>query len=326
MDLGTFLRQRRPDWKRLEALLRRVEGSGLGALTDHEAIEFGRLYRHVASDLNQAQTFVTGDATVQYLNDLVTRCYLVIYAKGRMDIVGFLLYLFWGYPAHFRRCARQVILAAAFFVAGGLFGFLASYFDPHTARSYLLPSDMPMIRPDRDSDEPHTTGELAAFSALLFRNNMGVSLFAFALGITFGVGTAWVLFHNGILFGTLAAVFVEAGQLLRFCTDVLPHGVLELPAIFIAGGAGFLLAQGMIGARPWPRLEEMARAGKQSLLLVAGCLPLLFIAAGLEAVVARAPDWYLTSGLKLATAGIFGAIFVVYLVAFGWPRRSQNGG
>ena len=40
-----------------------------------------RLYRRAASDLNQAQTFVTGAATVRYLNDLVARCYLIIHAK-----------------------------------------------------------------------------------------------------------------------------------------------------------------------------------------------------------------------------------------------------
>ena len=55
-----------------------------------------------------------------------------------------------------------------------------------------------------------STGELAAFSSLLFRNNMSVSLAAFALGMTFGIGTAWLLWYNGILMGVLAAVFLQA--------------------------------------------------------------------------------------------------------------------
>ena len=81
MNLTAFLTKRRPEWRQLEEVLRRVEGSGLGSLDEDQAIEFGQLYRRAASDLNQAQTFVSGDATVQYLNDLVARCYLVIYAK-----------------------------------------------------------------------------------------------------------------------------------------------------------------------------------------------------------------------------------------------------
>src|SRR5436853_1062187 len=107
MDLATFLHQRRPEWRRLEAALQRVEGSGLRSLDDEQALEFGRLYRRAASDLNQAQTFVSGDATVQYLNDLVARAYLLIYGKSRVDVRSLLHYLLLGYPAVFRRYLMQ---------------------------------------------------------------------------------------------------------------------------------------------------------------------------------------------------------------------------
>ena len=108
---------------------RRGQRSATRLLDESQAIEFGRLYRCAASDLNQAQTFVRGDATVQYLNDLVARCYLVIYTKTSVDLWGLLRYLFWGYPAVFRRNLRPVMLATALFFAGFLLGFLASYYD-----------------------------------------------------------------------------------------------------------------------------------------------------------------------------------------------------
>jgi uncharacterized membrane protein SpoIIM required for sporulation len=272
MTLTTFITKRRSEWRQLEDVLSRVEGSGLSSLDEEQATEFGRLYRRAASDLNQAQTFVSGDTTVQYLNDLVARCYLMIYTKP--------------------------------------------------------PGGSPTIQPSEEGQDltpAASTGELAAFSSLLFRNNMSVSLTAFALGITFGIGTAWLLWYNGILMGVLAAVFLQAGQLRAFLTGVLPHGVLELPAILIAGGAGFLLAQGMIQARPWPRLQELARAGKEALLLLAGCFPLLVVAAVLEAVVARAPDRYLASGFKLAVAALFGLLFVIYVFLLGWEPKKRTG-
>ena len=103
MDLATFLTQRRAEWSRLEEILARVEGSGLATLGDEQAVEFGRLYRRAASDLNQAQTFVSGDATVQYLNDLVARCYMVVYGKSRPNVMGFVRHLVFGFPAMFRR-------------------------------------------------------------------------------------------------------------------------------------------------------------------------------------------------------------------------------
>src|SRR6185312_657996 len=124
MDLARFLQQRRPDWKRLEEILQRIEGSGLSSLDDEQSIEFGRLYRRAASDLNQAQTFVSDEATERYLNDLVARAYLAIYGKTRIDVLGLLRYLFWGYPAVFRRYLPHFLLATLLFMVGTTFGYL----------------------------------------------------------------------------------------------------------------------------------------------------------------------------------------------------------
>jgi uncharacterized membrane protein SpoIIM required for sporulation len=318
MDLTTFLTQRRPDWRRLEDILKRVEGSGLTSLDEAQAVEFGRLYRRAASDLNQAQTFVSGEPTVQYLNDLVARCYLVIYGKTQVDPRGFVRHLVFGFPALFRRYVGYFVLAAALFLGGTLFGLLASYFDKDVARAYLLP-DMPTIQPG-DEGPAQTAGELAAFSSFLFRNNVSVTLVAFALGITFGVGTAWMMFHNGVITGALMAVFWEAGDLRGFATGILPHGVVEIPAALLGGAAGFVLAGGMIRARPWSRLEELGRCAREALLLVSGCLPLLTAAAIIEAGIARAPESYISSGVKLLVAGIVAVAFAAYVMLLGWRK------
>jgi uncharacterized membrane protein SpoIIM required for sporulation len=328
MDLSTFLNQRRPEWRRLEEILRTVEGSGLASLGEEQAIEFGRLYRRAASDLNQAQTFVSGEATAQYLNDLVARCYLVIYAKTKVDLRGFVRHLVFGFPAMFRRYFGYFLLATALFAAGTLFGLLASYFDRDVARAFLLPSDFPTIQPgDEEEDRPAMdTGHLAEFSGFLFTNNVGVTLTAFALGITLGLGTAWMMFYNGVITGALWAVFWEAGQLRAFATGILPHGVVEIPAALLGGAAGFVLASGLIRARPWSRLDELARCGKEALLLVSGCLPLLTAAAIIEAVIARAAEQDISSGWKLATAGIVAVLFAAYVLLLGWGKRAPAAG
>jgi uncharacterized membrane protein SpoIIM required for sporulation len=321
MNLTTFIEQRRPEWQQLEELLERVEGSGLASLDDRQAVAFANLYRRAASDLNQAQTFVSGDATAGYLNDLVARCYLVIHARSKIDLRGMLRALFRQYPIVFRRHLKLFLLATAVFALGFVFGFLASYYDAGPARGFLLPPGMGMIQPGQEGGLA-STGELASFSALLFRHNASISLAVFALGLTLGVGTIWLVFENGVVIGALGAVFVEAGELKSFCTGVLPHGVLEIPAIMIGAAGGLLLARGLIRARPWPRLEEMARTGKEALWLASGCLPLLAVAALLEAGVARAPDWFLDSGFKLVVAALFGFCFVAYLALVGWGKTA----
>lgn len=326
MDLATFLQQRRPDWKRLEAILQHVEGSGLASLDDEQAVEFGQLYRRAASDLNQAQTFVSGETAERYLNDLVARSYLAIYGKARVDLWGLLRYLFWSYPAVFRRHLPHFLLASFLFAAGSVFGWLASAYDKEIARTYLMPTGMQTIRPTQEGEEDAApklnADQLAAYSSYLFRNNVSVSFVAFALGITFGLGTAWMMFYNGVLLGVLGAIFAEAGQTTAFATGILPHGVLEIPAAAIGGAAGFGLAQGFLRARPWPRREELARAGKQAVLMLFGCVPLLSVAALLEAGVARAPNWFIGHGVKLAVAGVFALLFLAYILLLGWGRAT----
>src|SRR5262249_16873048 len=143
-------------------------------------------------------------------------------------------------------------------------------YDKDYARAYLLPANFPTIQPRGEGEEDPTpkqsANELSAFSSFLFTNNLHVSLVAFALGITLGIGTAWLMFYKGVIVGALMAIFLEAGQGRLFATGVLPHGVLELPAILIAGGAGFVLARGMLHAQPWSRRDELARCGKEALL------------------------------------------------------------
>src|SRR5438874_1646107 len=84
--------------------------------TGGRAVEFGRLYPRAASGLYQAPTFLSGGTTVQYLHCLVARSYLVSYAKAKVDVLGFLRYLLWGYPAIFRRYLLHFLLATAIFL------------------------------------------------------------------------------------------------------------------------------------------------------------------------------------------------------------------
>jgi uncharacterized membrane protein SpoIIM required for sporulation len=329
MDLTTFLTQRRPVWRELEAMLEQVETSGLGSLDEDQVVEFGRLYRRASSDLNQAQTFVTGDATVHYLNELAARAYVAVYGKTRIDLWGLFVFLVWGHPSVFRRHWPQLALATGLFVAGTAFGLLVALYDPAVGRAYLLPSDMPTIQPPKEGEadlQPALPpAQIAEFSSFLFTHNTTVTLVAFAVGIFFGVGSAWLMFYNGVTTGALMAVFWQAHQLTAFATGILPHGVIEIPAMLIGGSAGFVLAESILRARPWPRLEELARKGKDALFLLSGAVPLLVCAGVIEAGVARAPDWVLTSGFKLTVAGVVSLSFLAYVTLFGWGWRPPTG-
>src|SRR4029077_12873375 len=89
----------------------------------------------------------------------------------------------------------------------------------------------------------------AMFSAELIRHNIEVAILAAALGVTFGIGTALLLFENGVLLGAVAGRYTQQGFGRFMSAWLLPHGVFEIPSILIAGQAGFYLARVLLRRR-----------------------------------------------------------------------------
>src|SRR5258708_19777032 len=113
-------------------------------------------------------------------------------------------------------------------------------------------------------------------------NPSPLSSAAVALGITAGIGTIWMMVVNGMLIGVIGAATWQAGMALQLWSFVATHGVFELPAIFIAGGAGLEIARGMLFPGLLPRRESLAIAGGRAARLVLGIVPMLIIAGIIE--------------------------------------------
>ena len=284
---------------------------------------FGRFYRRAASDLNQAQTFVSGEATVRFLNDLVARAYLAIYGKDPVRPWAAVVWLVRSYPAVYRRNMRQVGLATLLCVVGVAFGYLASRFDPATARAHLLPSEMSMIQPRGEGEEDptplQTTGEFAAFSSFLFTHNLQVSLVAFALGITLGVGTVWLMFSNGVLLGASGRCSSRRGNSVRSRPACCRTAYWSCrPSSSRAGRVcswrrgSFAPGRGP-GATNWP-----ASARRRCCSWPAACRCCRPPRSS-KPTSRRAPDWFIGAGVKLGVASVVGLLFAAYVCLGGWP-------
>src|SRR6185436_4927306 len=90
-------------------------------------------------------------------------------------------------------------------------------------------------------------GQKSGFSAQLITNNTRVSIMAMSLGLSWGIGTVTVLFYNGVILGAVIQDYIRDGQGRFLAGWLLPHGVIEIPAILLAGQAGLLLAGALIG-------------------------------------------------------------------------------
>jgi uncharacterized membrane protein SpoIIM required for sporulation len=122
-------------------------------------------------------------------------------------------------------------------------------------------------------------------SAVIMANNIRVAMLALAFGVIGGVGTAWVLFYNGIILGALAAYVTSIGgasNALIFWSLILPHGVPELYAIFLAGACGLLIGKGMLIPGSYTRRDALIKNAREAVVLVPMVVILLVVAGLIE--------------------------------------------
>ena len=290
----------------------------VASLTHDEVRELALLYRQAAADLSTAREDPHGAALTRYLNELLGRAHNLVYADAaRTRRTGVIQFLRDGFPQTFRRTLPYSVAAFALFVAGSAAGVLLAALDPGFHRFILNGQMMDTI----SRREMWTHGIVAVkpyASTAIMTNNIGVSLAACATGMLAGLGPIYMMLFNGLLIGVVGSACYGAGMSLGLWSFVAPHGVLELPAIFIAGGAGLVLGKGVVFPGTLPRRDSIAEAGAEAIRLLLGALPLLVIAGIVEGFVSptSAPV-----AAKFAIAVSLFVLLVLYL-ARGWRPAS----
>jgi uncharacterized membrane protein SpoIIM required for sporulation len=159
--------------------------------------------------------------------------------------------------------------------------------------------------------------DATAFSAFLFTHNIQVTFIVFALGITGGVGTVALLFQNGVPLGALAAQYHQAGLDTFFWAWILPHGIPELTVVWIAGGAGLVIARGLLLPGRRLRRDALVAEAKTAAALVVGSMPLLVFAGLIEGTISQMHEPRVPYGAKLMFAAVAGTGVYWYLLRAG---------
>jgi uncharacterized membrane protein SpoIIM required for sporulation len=283
--LKEFIDARTKMWARLEELVASVSRNRLTFLSRDEVRELARLYRRTAADLAIARQEVRDPLLVNYLNGLVGRAHGAIYrneSSGFRVVLDFFRYEF---PATFRATFRFTLGALLLTLAFASVGALATSVDEGFSE-FITPGIRDEVVAHRnwtarinDANPIH--------SALIQQNNITVSAMAFGGGILVGLGTFYILMFNGLMLGeiVLLAVRYEFWEILIFMAG---HGVLELTAIFISGGAGFMLASALIAPGDLTRLDALLIKGRQAVILMLGCAVMLVVAGLIEGFISPA--------------------------------------
>jgi uncharacterized membrane protein SpoIIM required for sporulation len=278
----SWIEKRKQYWERLEQLLEQTQRRGIRSLDRGELRELGLLYRQAASDLAVLRADTSSVHFARYLNQLLARAHNTIYSGKKTSAVSILHFFRDTYPAVFRRNLPYCLLAVVLFVVGALAGCVLTLQDPDFQLKVLGSQMVETIR--RREMWTHSVVAIKPLaSSAIMTNNLSVAFTTFAAGITAGLGTIYMIVFNGVLIGVIGAACYLSGMSLQLWSFVAPHGVLELPAIFIAAGAGLRLAAGLLFPGVLPRRESLARAGREAVQLLLGCVPVLFVAGIIEA-------------------------------------------
>ncbi len=314
------MEKRRPHWDRLEQLVLRA-GKGLAALNSRELQELGLLYRQTASDLSVVTEDKTSVQLAAYLNQLLGRSHNLLYSGRRPKTSGILTFYSKTYPRLFRQALRPILLATAIFAAATLAGWVVTIHDPGFAYR-LLPSEV-MDTIERRQMWTHSVVAMKPVADFCDHHQQSRGrVHALSRWASPASGPIWMMLFNGLMLGVAGAATWHAGMAISFWSFVAPHGVLELPAVFIAGGGGLELARGLFFPGLLPRRESLARAGGRAARLLLGSIPILLVAGAIEGFFSPSNS---PVAMKFALAAVLFSALLSWLLSRGKTPTTDYG-
>ena len=319
INVPKFISEEQSYWSELEDVLKSLDRDNTRKMDIKEVRRFHYLYQRASADLAKLITFSSQTGVKSYLETLVAKAYCEIHETRRYSTsfspVNWFLKKF---PRTFRAHIKAFYLTVAITLIGALFGGLAITLDPE-AKTVLMPFSHLLINPtERVKQEENATsdrlaGHKATFSSYLMTHNTKVAILCMTLGISMGIGTILVIFINGVMLGAVAIDYILAGESVFLMGWLLPHGVIEIPAILLAGQAGFILAGTIIGKGSLLSFRErLELVSKDIVTIIAGTGVLLVWAGIIESFFSQYHEPVIPYKIKIA----FGVIELILLIWF----------
>jgi uncharacterized membrane protein SpoIIM required for sporulation len=316
VDLDAFVAANSGEWSRLEYLTR--HGSRSGA----EADELLDLYQRVATHLSVVRSSAPDPSLVTYLSSLLARARTRSAGTRSVawaDLGGFFTETF---PAALYRTRRWwVVTAAANLVVTLVVGwwFLSH---PQFESALMSPAEMDKLV---NSDFQHYYSEFAAlhFAAQVWTHNAWLTAICIALGVL-GVPVIYLLFENALNLGVVGAIMIDHHRGALFFGLILPHGLLELTAVFVAGATGLRLFWSWIEPGPRTRSQALAEEGRSAMAVALGLVVVLAVSGVVEAFVTPSP---LPTWARISIGVLVEAAFLTYVFTVGrWAcQRGATG-
>jgi uncharacterized membrane protein SpoIIM required for sporulation len=320
-----FRRDRQAAWTELERIVATAERHGLRKLTPESLARLPVLYRAASSALGVARSSVLDRNLVEHLEALVVRAYLVVHAPQRSARAVIGPFLLRSFPVAVRSIRWQVAVAAGLLGIGIALAWAMVDADPEQFFLFVADELANGRDPSASTEFLRETlfsgedGSLLTFVSMLFTHNSGVSILCYGLGVVLGLPVILLMFLNGSILGAMSALFHQRGLAVEWWSWVLPHGVTELLAICLAGGAGLAVGQTIVFPGERTRRDALAAIGRRTGLVVAGSVVMLLLAAFVEGVFRQIVQ---SIPLRYGLATLFAGLWLCYFTLAGRGRKA----
>ncbi|MFD8847025.1 stage II sporulation protein M [Streptomyces pseudogriseolus] len=320
MDLDVFVSAHRAEWDRLDALLGRRR-----RLTGVEADELVTLYQRAATHLSVIQSAAPDPQLTGRLSRLVARARSAVTGTRRAswrDVTHFLTH---GFPAAVYRARHWWVPTALIStaVAALLAWWIGSH--PEVQASIAAPAELrEMTRPGGQYETYYASNPATSFAAQVWTNNAWAAALCLILGVFLGLPVLWILFQNMLNLGVGFGLMSSAGRLDTFLGLVLPHGLLELTAVFVAAGTGLRLGWTVVDPGPRTRRTALAEEGRAALAMAIGLALVLFVSGAVEGFVTPSglPTW---ARITIGVVAELAFLTYVYVLGGRAARAGENG-
>jgi len=303
MQFDTFIRRQEQSWRRLEELTDR-SWSNAKALSEDELQEFGRLYLIASSDLALAQRDFPSQRVTRYLNQLVGRAHAHLYRDEPLRRQQLFEFYREAFPHLYRRLLPYTLASTALFLLPAIIAFLVVGNRPDAIYLIMGPGIEPLVETVEDGElwTEIAPSVRSAASSAIFTNNIGVTFFAFAGALTGGLLTLFIIILNGLSIGAVFGLLQFHGMSAGLGEFVVAHGFIELSVIFLSGGSGFFIADGLLRPGLLSRAAALRQRAGVAVQLILGSAPLLVAAGLIEGFISPSGlPWQLKLAVGLST-------------------------
>lgn len=316
MDLDAYVAAHVAEWRRLEALSRRRR------LTGVEADELVERYQQVATHLSVVRGSAPDPTLVAYLSALLARARSRAAGARVSTWRGVRTFFVDRFPAALYRLRRWWLatLAANVAVTAVMIWWLLAH--PNVEQSLLTPDQVDQLV-QHDFEDYYSEYAASHFAAQVWVNNAWVTALCLAFGVL-GLPVIYLLFNNIANLAVIGSIMIRHGHAGHFWGLILPHGLLELTAVFVAGGVGLRLFWSWVEPGTLTRAQSLAREGRTAGTVALGLVAVLFVSGMIEAFVTPSPlpTWARIGIGILAESVFFAYVFVLGRHAY---HRGQTG-